>query len=70
MGKKARIVRLIALYMAQKSTAQYVEYSIESVKCLLNSRGGFLISFSCFHVNKSNNRCTRGARVKPTPEHE
>lgn len=41
MGKKARIVRLVALYMAQKSTAQYVEYSIESVKCLLNSRGVF-----------------------------
>lgn len=41
MGKKARIVRLVALYMAQKSTGQYVEYSIESVKCLLNSRGGF-----------------------------
>lgn len=41
MGKKARIVRLVALYMAQKSTAQYVEYNIESVKCLLNSRGVF-----------------------------
>lgn len=41
VGKKARIVRLIALYMAQKSTGQYVEYSIESVKCLLNSRGVF-----------------------------